>query len=77
MGLPFYGFKWSLSDPNNRGLFAAANQGHGAINYKDIKNVGRMLFLIQRMLLLTASKGQIGMTLMIPKRIVWIFFLAY
>lgn len=40
LGLPFYGFKWSLSDPNRHGLFADANQGLGAVKYKDIKNAG-------------------------------------
>ncbi|KAJ1414156.1 Glycoside hydrolase family 18, catalytic domain [Sesbania bispinosa] len=40
LGLPFYGFKWSLSDPNNHGLFAPARQGLGAVKYKDIKNAG-------------------------------------
>ncbi|KAJ1436945.1 Glycoside hydrolase family 18, catalytic domain [Sesbania bispinosa] len=40
LGLPFYGFKWSLSDPNNHGLFAPATNGLGAVKYKDIKNAG-------------------------------------
>nr|4URI_A Chain A, CHITINASE-RELATED AGGLUTININ [Robinia pseudoacacia]4URI_B Chain B, CHITINASE-RELATED AGGLUTININ [Robinia pseudoacacia] len=40
LGLPFYGFKWRLSDPNNHGLFAPATQGLGAVKYKDIVNTG-------------------------------------
>ncbi|XP_004501097.1 class V chitinase [Cicer arietinum] len=40
LGLPFYGYKWSLSDPNIHGLFSKANQGLGAVKYKDIKNAG-------------------------------------
>ncbi|KAG4949835.1 hypothetical protein JHK86_043074 [Glycine max] len=39
LGLPFYGYKWSLSDSNKNGLFAPAKQGLGAVKYKDIKNV--------------------------------------
>ncbi|KAK7411612.1 hypothetical protein VNO78_03047 [Psophocarpus tetragonolobus] len=40
LGLPFYGYKWNLSDPNVNGLFAPTTQGLGAIKYKDIKVVG-------------------------------------
>ncbi|TKY73419.1 Chitotriosidase-1 protein [Spatholobus suberectus] len=40
LGLPFYGYKWTLSNPNVNGLFAPATQGLGAVKYKDIKNVG-------------------------------------
>ncbi|XP_054807306.1 class V chitinase-like [Prosopis cineraria] len=41
LGLPFYGYKWSLTNPNNGGLFAeATNPGVGAVKYKDIVAVG-------------------------------------
>ncbi|CAI8599883.1 unnamed protein product [Vicia faba] len=40
LGLPAYGYKWSLSDPNKHGLFDKATQGLGAVKYKDIINVG-------------------------------------
>ncbi|XP_028760770.1 class V chitinase [Neltuma alba] len=41
LGLPFYGYQWSLKDPNNGGLFApATNPGVGAVTYKDIVAVG-------------------------------------
>ncbi|PNY09053.1 glycoside hydrolase family 18 protein [Trifolium pratense] len=40
LGLPFYGFKWSLADPNDHGLFDTATQGLGAVKYKDIINAG-------------------------------------
>ncbi|RHN64098.1 putative glycoside hydrolase superfamily [Medicago truncatula] len=40
LGVPFYGFKWSLSDPNNHEIFDQATQGLGAVKYKDIINVG-------------------------------------
>lgn len=39
-GLPFYGYKWRLEDPNKHGMFATATEGLGAVKYKDIKNVG-------------------------------------
>ena len=40
LGVPFYGFKWSLSDPNNHEIFDKATRGLGAVKYKDIINVG-------------------------------------
>ncbi|CAK8568892.1 unnamed protein product [Lathyrus sativus] len=40
LGLPAYGYKWSLSDPNKHGLFDKATKGLGAVKYKDIKNAG-------------------------------------
>ncbi|KAK7411611.1 hypothetical protein VNO78_03046 [Psophocarpus tetragonolobus] len=40
LGLPFYGYKWTLSNPSVNGLFAPTTQGLGAIKYKDIKAVG-------------------------------------
>jgi chitinase len=40
LGVPFYGFKWSLADANNHGLFATATQGLGAVKYRDIINTG-------------------------------------
>ncbi|XP_019441211.1 PREDICTED: acidic mammalian chitinase-like [Lupinus angustifolius] len=40
LGLPFYGFKWLLSDPIKHALFAQASAGAGAVKYKDIKNAG-------------------------------------
>ncbi|CAJ1975565.1 unnamed protein product [Sphenostylis stenocarpa] len=40
VGLPFYGYKWQLADPNNHGLFAPATQGLGAVAYKDIVSAG-------------------------------------
>lgn len=43
LGLPFYGFKWSLSDPNQHRLFAPATKGLGQVKYKDIKNAGAQI----------------------------------
>ncbi|XP_058785233.1 class V chitinase-like [Vicia villosa] len=40
LGLPAYGYKWSLADPNKHGLFDKATQGLGVVKYKDIKNAG-------------------------------------
>ncbi|KAK4265350.1 hypothetical protein QN277_026412 [Acacia crassicarpa] len=41
LGLPYYGYKWTLKNPNNGGLFAdATNPGVGAVKYKDIVAVG-------------------------------------
>ncbi|KAL2340807.1 hypothetical protein Fmac_008747 [Flemingia macrophylla] len=40
LGLPFYGYKWTLANSNSNGLFAAASQGLGAVGYRDIKSVG-------------------------------------
>ncbi|XP_028760836.1 class V chitinase-like [Neltuma alba] len=37
MGLPFYGYKWRLRNPNNGGLFApATNPEAGGVSYEDI-----------------------------------------
>ncbi|XP_028783385.1 class V chitinase-like [Neltuma alba] len=37
MGLPFYGYKWRLRNPNNGGLFSpATNPKAGGVSYKDI-----------------------------------------
>ncbi|XP_045799406.1 class V chitinase-like [Trifolium pratense] len=43
LGLPFYGFKWALSDPNNHRIFSKATQGLGVVKYKDIKNAGAQI----------------------------------
>jgi len=40
LGLPYYGYKWRLADPNNRRIYSKATQGLGAVKYKDIKNTG-------------------------------------
>ncbi|KAK4265348.1 hypothetical protein QN277_026411 [Acacia crassicarpa] len=40
IGLPFYGYKWTLKNPNNGGLFApATNPKAGGVRYKDIVGV--------------------------------------
>ncbi|KAI9125782.1 hypothetical protein K1719_003200 [Acacia pycnantha] len=40
IGLPFYGYKWTLKNPNNGELFApATNPKAGGVRYKDIVGV--------------------------------------
>ncbi|KEH36081.1 glycoside hydrolase family 18 protein [Medicago truncatula] len=43
LGLPFYGYKWSLADPNKHRIHDKATQGLGAVKYKDIKNDGAQI----------------------------------
>ncbi|KAK7304787.1 hypothetical protein VNO77_42675 [Canavalia gladiata] len=57
LGLPFFGYKWGLSDPNNHGLFAPATQGLGAVKYKDIKNVGAQVVFNSTFVTNYAFKG--------------------
>ncbi|WJX35826.1 chitinase [Trifolium repens] len=57
LGLPYYGYKWALADPNNRRIFSRATQGLGTAKYKDIKNAGAQIVYNSTYVTTYAFKG--------------------
>jgi len=43
LGLPYYGYKWRLADPNKHRIHDKATKGLGAVKYKDIKKDGAQI----------------------------------